>query len=92
MEENGAHEPLLQCNESIETDRDRDSKADGSVPLNYDADAAPLPMVSESSSKWKYKYHCVLSGDEFCESHNHSEGTLRFFCHKHPGILHFHEL
>ena len=78
MEESGVHEPLLQCNQNSETDTDKDSKVDGSVPLNYDADAIPPPIVSENSSRWKYKHHCVLSEDEFCESQNHSEGALLF--------------
>lgn len=81
MDENGVHEPLLQRDENIESDRDRDSKADDFVPENYDADVAPLPLVSENSGKWKYKHHCALSGDEFRELHNHSEGTLPYYQH-----------
>lgn len=72
MEENNSvHEPLLQCNDKIMIDRD------GSVTRNHDLDAAP--MLSSNSDKWKFKYHCVLSGEEFCESHDHSEGMQLFF-------------
>ncbi|KAG0592746.1 hypothetical protein KC19_1G277800 [Ceratodon purpureus] len=91
MEENGVHEPLLQSNESIETDRGE--KANGSVrSRNFDADEATLPVVSENSSKWKYKYHCVLSGDEFCESHNHSEGQREYNRKQREMLARFHEI
>lgn len=76
MDENSVHEPLLQCNEETVTKGDRDSRAVGSVTLNHDVDAAPI--LSSNSDKWKFKYHCVLSGEEFSESHDHSQGMQLF--------------
>lgn len=72
MDQNGVHEPLLQCNEKIVIKADRESRADGSVILDYDIDAAPI--LPSHAEKWKFKYHCILSGEEFCESHDDSQG------------------
>jgi len=76
MEENNIHKPLLQCDEKVITTRE--SRDSSSVTLNFDpGDAAPI--LSEShSDKWKFKHHCILSGEVFCESLNHSQGTQLF--------------